>query len=60
MRCPRGTRPLVARCHLGLGRLWRWAGDRARGEMHLATALATSRAMDMPGWREEAERALGE
>jgi tetratricopeptide (TPR) repeat protein len=53
-------RPLVARCHLGLGRLWLRSGDRAHADAHLATALAAFRAMDMPLWRDEAERALGE
>lgn len=57
---PLGMRPLVTRCHLGLGRLWRQSGDRARAEAHLATALVAFRAMDMPAWRDEAERALGD
>jgi tetratricopeptide (TPR) repeat protein len=57
---PRGMRPLVAHCHLGLGRLFRrtGGGDRARG--HLSTAAAMYRAMDLRAWQDEAERALRE
>ena len=45
-----GMRPLVARCRLGLGKLYRDAGssDRARGE--LASAMEDFRAMDMTSW----------
>ena len=32
-----GMRPLVAHCHLGLGKLSRRAGDRANSEQHLQT-----------------------
>src|SRR5262245_11012315 len=32
-----GMRPLIARNHLGMGRLYRQSGDRERAEQHLAT-----------------------
>jgi tetratricopeptide (TPR) repeat protein len=43
-------RPLLARTHLGIGRLYLRAGDRARAEDHLATARRLFTAMDMPTW----------
>ena len=51
----RGMRPLVAHCHLGLGRLHRETGDGARAGEHLATATALYREMDMRFWLEKAE-----
>jgi hypothetical protein len=50
-------RPLVAHCHLGLGRLYRRTGDGANTEEHLTTASAMYRAMDMRFWLEKAEAA---
>jgi tetratricopeptide (TPR) repeat protein len=47
---PRGMRPLVAHCHLGLGRLYRRLGDRERAQGHLATAGALYRDLDMSYW----------
>ena len=35
---PRGMRPLVAHCHLGLGKLYRRTGDQAKAQEHLTTA----------------------
>jgi hypothetical protein len=35
-----GMRPLVARCHLGLGTLYRQNGDKAKPHEHV-TAAAT-------------------
>ena len=40
-------RPLVAHCHLGLGKLYRRTGDGVKSEEHLATAKAMYREMDM-------------
>jgi class 3 adenylate cyclase/tetratricopeptide (TPR) repeat protein len=40
-------RPLVARCHFGLGQLARRRGDRPRAEEHLAQALSLSCEMEM-------------
>ena len=48
-------RPLVAHCHLGLGKLYRRTGDGAKVEEHLGTASAMYREMDMWFWLEKAE-----
>jgi hypothetical protein len=55
-----GMRPLKARCHLGLGKLYRRVGrlDEARAE--LATAVAMLREMGMTFWLPEAEAELAE
>ena len=50
-----GMRPLVAHCHLGLGKLYRRTGDGAKAEEHLTTARAMYREMDMRFWMEKAE-----
>jgi tetratricopeptide (TPR) repeat protein len=47
-------RPLLARTHLGIGRLYLRAGDRARAEDHLVTARRLFTAMDMPTWLAQA------
>jgi len=52
---PRGMRPLVAHCHLGLARLHRQSGDRDRGREHLRIATAMYREMEMPFWLEQAK-----
>jgi hypothetical protein len=57
---PRGTRPLVAHCHLGLGKLFVRTGKREHAREHLATAIAMYREMDMRFWLEKAEAHLGE
>jgi class 3 adenylate cyclase/tetratricopeptide (TPR) repeat protein len=54
-----GMRPLVAHCHLGLGKLSRAPSDRATTEEHLATATAMYREMGMSFWLEEAAAAMG-
>jgi hypothetical protein len=52
-------RPLVAHCHLGLGKLYHRAGDRAKaGEHRLASATAMYREMGMGFWLEKAEAEL--
>jgi tetratricopeptide (TPR) repeat protein len=55
---PRSMRPLVAHCHLGLGKLYRRTGDDAKAKEHLTTARAMYREMDMGFWLEKAEAAL--
>jgi len=50
-----GMLPLVAHCHLGLGKLYRRLGKR---EKHLATATTMYREMDMRFWRKQVEREL--
>ena len=51
---PRGMRPLVAHCHLGLGRLYQRTGTPAQAHEHLMTATTMYREMDMQFWREQA------
>jgi tetratricopeptide (TPR) repeat protein len=50
-----GMRPLVAHCHLGLGKLYRRTGKRQEAQEHLATATAMYREMDMTYWLEQAD-----
>jgi transcriptional regulator with AAA-type ATPase domain/tetratricopeptide (TPR) repeat protein len=50
-----GMRPLVAHCHLGLGKLYRRTGKRQEAGEHLTTATAMYRDMDMHFWLEQAE-----
>jgi tetratricopeptide (TPR) repeat protein len=54
---PHGMRPVVAHCHLGLGKLHHRTGDGAKAEEHLTTASAMYREMDMRFWLEKAEAA---
>lgn len=51
-------RPLLARSHLGLGRLCRSIGDSPAARDHLTTAVAMFREMHMGVWLAEAEAAL--
>ena len=53
-----GMRPLVAHCHLGLGKLYRRTGDREQAQEHLTTATTMYREMDMRFWLEQAEAEL--
>jgi tetratricopeptide (TPR) repeat protein len=48
-------RPLVAHCHLGLGRLYRRADNRDQAQEHLATATAMYAEMRMTYWLNQAE-----
>ena len=50
----RGMRPLVAHCHLGLGKLYRRTGNRGEAQEHLNVAMAMYREMDMTYWLEQA------
>jgi tetratricopeptide (TPR) repeat protein len=52
---PRGMRPLVAHCHLGLGKLYRRTGKRQEAKEHLTTAAAMYREMGMSFWLKQAE-----
>jgi tetratricopeptide (TPR) repeat protein len=52
---PRGMRPLVAHCHLGLGKLYRRTDEREQAQEHLTTAVSMYREMDMRFWLEQAE-----
>jgi tetratricopeptide (TPR) repeat protein len=51
---PRGMRPLVAHCHLGLGKLYRHTGKREQAREHLITATTMYRDMDMRFYLEHA------
>ena len=51
-------RPLVAHCHLGLGKLYRRPDKREHAREHLATATRMYRDMGMTYWLEKAEERL--
>jgi tetratricopeptide (TPR) repeat protein len=51
-------RPLLGRCHLGIGRLYLCASGRDRTEDHLLTATRLFSAMDMPFWLQQASSSL--
>ena len=55
---PRGMRPLVAHCHLGLAKLSRRTGKRERAHEHLSIATTMYREMDMRFWLTQAEAEL--
>ena len=57
---PRGMRPLIAHCHLGLGKLYRRTGEREQAREHLITAATMYREMDMSFWLEQAEVVMRE
>jgi tetratricopeptide (TPR) repeat protein len=48
-----GMRPLVAHCHLGLGRLYQHTGKREQAHEHLSLATRMYREMDMRFWLEQ-------
>jgi tetratricopeptide (TPR) repeat protein len=53
-----GMRPLVAHCHLGLGKLSLRTGKQQEAHEHLNTATTMYREMDMRFWVEQAETEL--
>jgi class 3 adenylate cyclase/tetratricopeptide (TPR) repeat protein len=55
-----GMRPLVAHCHLGLGKLDRRTGKREQAQEHLTTATTMYRDMGMTYWLATAEAELGD
>jgi class 3 adenylate cyclase/tetratricopeptide (TPR) repeat protein len=55
---PRGMRPLIAHCHLGLGKLYRQSGKQEQAQEHLTTATMLYREMDMSFWLEQAEKEM--
>ena len=57
---PRAMRPLVAHCHLGLGKLYHRTDERERAREHLTTAATMYREMDMRFWLEKAEAEMRE
>jgi tetratricopeptide (TPR) repeat protein len=54
-----GMRPLVAHCHLGLGKLSRQAGHPEQAKADVTAAATMYREMDMRFWLEKAEAVLG-
>jgi tetratricopeptide (TPR) repeat protein len=55
-----GMRPLVAHCHLGLGKLYRRTDKREPAQEHLTTATTMYREMGMTYWLEKAEAEMAE
>jgi class 3 adenylate cyclase/tetratricopeptide (TPR) repeat protein len=60
LAAPRGMRPLVAHCQLGLGKLYRRTGEREQALEHLTAATAMYRDMGMTYWVEKAEAEMQE
>jgi len=52
---PRGMRPLVAHCHLGLGKLYQRTGKQREAHAHLTNATTMYRQMGMINWLKQAE-----
>jgi DNA-binding SARP family transcriptional activator len=52
---PRGMRPLVAHCHVSIGRLYRRTGRLQEAHDHLATATTMFREMELTYYLEQAE-----
>jgi tetratricopeptide (TPR) repeat protein len=50
-----GMRPLIAHCHLGVGKLYGSIGKREKASEHIATAANMYREMDMQFWLPLAE-----
>jgi len=55
-----GMRPLVAHCHVGLGKLYRRADDLKQAKVYLTNGVAMMREMEMGLWLEKAEAELKE
>jgi tetratricopeptide (TPR) repeat protein len=55
-----GMRPLVAHCHLSLGKLCAKIGRCAEARSELSTAIEMYRAMEMSFWLPQAEAALAQ
>jgi hypothetical protein len=55
---PRGMRPLVAHCHLGLGKLYQRTDKPDQAREHLTTAALMYREMAMGFWLEQADAAM--
>jgi class 3 adenylate cyclase/tetratricopeptide (TPR) repeat protein len=52
---PRGMRPLIAHCHLGLGKMHRRRGNPGEAQEHVTIAMAMYGEMGMTYWLEEVE-----
>src|SRR5262249_14863144 len=55
-----GMRPLMAHCHVGLGKLYRRIGKQQEAKEHIVTATKMMREMEMGLWLEKAEAELRE
>ena len=55
-----GMRPLIAHCHVGLGKLYRRTDNLKQAKAHLADGVAMMREMEMGLWLEKAELELKE
>jgi len=55
-----GMRPLIAHCHVGLGKLYRRSGNQQQAKAHLTDGVAMMREMEMGLWLEQAEAELKE
>jgi class 3 adenylate cyclase/tetratricopeptide (TPR) repeat protein len=55
-----GMRPVVAHCHLGLGRLYHRSGESEPSGQHLDTATAMYRDMDMGFWLERTQAEMNQ
>ena len=55
-----GMRPLIAHCHVGLGKLYRRTGNLQQAKKHLTNGDAMMREMEMGLWLEKAEAELKE
>jgi hypothetical protein len=55
-----GMRPLVAHCHLGLGKFYHRTDKRDQAHEHLTTATTMYRDMGMTYWLEKAEAEMRE
>ena len=55
-----GMRPLVAHCHMGLGKLYRRIGNMQQARTHLTDGVAMMREMEMGLWLIKAEAELRE
>ena len=53
-----GLRPLIAHCHVGLGKLYRQTGNLQQAKAYLNTGVAMMREMEMGIWLERAEEEL--
>jgi tetratricopeptide (TPR) repeat protein len=53
-----GMRPLIAHCHVGLGKLYRRAANYEKAKTHLPNGVAMMREMEMGLWMERAEEDL--
>ena len=55
-----GMRPLIAHCHLGLGKLHRRTDKQDQAREHFTTATTMYRGMDMRFWLAKAETEMKE